>query len=366
MTWVRIVSKNRPFQRGFSMRLRARRGFTLIELLVVIAIIAVLIALLLPAVQAAREAARRAQCVNNLKQLAMACHNYNSISNTFPANLYLHPNYSTASYVWNNSSWLVMVLPQMEQNALYNAINFNFMWGTNNVGWKTTMSLGQQNSTVRQTVINALLCPSDPSPALDTNNADEIGSSLAAGTSYVGSVGDNCLGCNPVAGVVQFCAAQGYNCRGSQLGDPAGGAATVPPPAATGSGIFWRECSGVPLQQITDGTSNTFLAGEQIMKVTNWNAWVEANQCVGSTATPLNYVAPGVSITGATSTVIATGASDKGNWQHWYNFRSMHPGGGNFAMCDGSVKFIKSSINMFTYQAISTRGMGEVISADSY
>jgi prepilin-type processing-associated H-X9-DG protein len=215
-------------------------------------------------------------------------------------------------------------------------------------------------------VINNLLCPSDPSPAQDTTNADEIGSSLAAGTSYVGNVGDNCLSCNPTAGTVAFCAAQGYNCRASQLGDPAGGAATVPPPPATGSGIFWRECKGVPLQEILDGTSNTFLAGEQIMKVTNWNAWVEANQSVGSTATPLNYLAQGVSIRGPGSTVIATGGSDVSHWPHWYNFRSMHPGGGNFAMCDGSVKFIKSTINMATYQALSTRGMGEVLSSDSF
>jgi prepilin-type N-terminal cleavage/methylation domain-containing protein/prepilin-type processing-associated H-X9-DG protein len=347
------------------MRRCTRRAFTLIELLVVIAIIAVLIALLLPAVQAAREAARRAQCVNNLKQLGLACHNYNDIMNSFPANLYLHPNYSTAGYVWNNSSWIVMVLPQMEQQALYNAVNFNFMWGPNNVGWKSTMALGQQNSTVRQTVINSLICPSDPSPTQDTTNADEIGSNLAAGTSYVGNVGDNCLACNPTPGTVSLCASQGYKCRGAQLGDPTGGA-VVPPPPPTGSGIFWRECPGVPLQQITDGTSNTFLAGEQIMKVTNWNAWVEANQSVGSTAVPLNYLAPGVAIGGSGSINISTGKSDTASWTHWYSFRSMHPGGGNFLMCDGSVKFIKNSINMFTYQALSTRGMNEVISADSY
>ncbi len=261
-----------------------------------------------------------------------------------------------------------MILPQMEQSALYNAVNFNFMWGTNNVGWASTMSLGQQNSTVRQSVINSLVCPSDPSPTTDTTNADEISTSLAAGTSYVGNLGDNCLACNTPSGAttVMFCASQGYNCRGAQLGDPSAGAATVPPPPSTGSGIFWRECSGVPLQQITDGTSNTFLAGEQIMKVTLWNAWVEANQCVGSTAVPLNYLAPGVSISGSGSTVVSSGASDVGSWTHWYSFRSMHPGGGNFLMCDGSVKFIKSSINMATYQALSTRGQGEVISSDSY
>ncbi len=342
------------------------RGFTLIELLVVIAIIAVLIALLLPAVQAAREAARRAQCVNNLKQLALACHNYNDVMNTFPSNLYLHPAYATATYSWNNSSWLVFILPQMEQQPLYNAINFNVMWGSTALGnWSPTY-LGEQNSTVRVSVISSLLCPSDPSPALDSSNADEIDTDLAAGTSYVGNLGDNCLLCNTPnsAPVVMFCAPQGYNCRGAQLGDPSTQA--IPPSAGTGSGIFWRECSGVPLQQISDGTSNTFLAGEQIQKVTQWNTWVEANQSIGSTAVPLNYLASGVSISGTGSTINATGASDRGNWFHWYSFRSMHPGGGNFALCDGSVKFIKSTINMATYQALSTRGQGEVVSADQF
>jgi prepilin-type N-terminal cleavage/methylation domain-containing protein/prepilin-type processing-associated H-X9-DG protein len=348
------------------MRVRTGRGFTLIELLVVIAIIAVLIALLLPAVQAAREAARRAQCVNNMKQLALGCLNYESIMNTLPANLYLHPNYSSASYNWNNSSWIVFILPQIEQQGLYNAVNFSIMWGPNVLGNWSSRVVGQQNSTVRVTVINSLICPSDPSPTTDMFNADEIGTnSLAAGTSYVGNVGDNCLACTQNAPTVSFCASQGYNCRGYQLGDP-NPPETLPPGAATGSGIFWRQCSGVPLNAITDGTTNTFLAGEQIMHVTDWNAWVEANQSVGSTALPLNYVAPGVAIGNTFSIVRSSGASDVASWTHWYSFRSMHPGGGNFVTCDGSVKFIKNSINMNTYQALSTRAIGEVIDASAY
>ena len=351
------------------MRVRSSRGFTLIELLVVIAIIAVLIALLLPAVQAAREAARRASCVNNLKQLGLAVHNYNQTNNSFPANLYLHPNYSTATYNWNNASWIVFLLPSMEQQPLYNSINFSIMWGTQQLGAWSTTYLGNQNMTVRVSVINSLICPSDPSPTTDTTNADEISGLLAAGTSYVGNLGDNCLACSGLSGttpVVGFCASQGYNCRGNQLGDPVVNNPGVSPAPRRTGGIFWRECSGVPLQQLTDGTSNTFLAGEQIMKVTLWNSWVEANQSIGSTALPLNYIAPGVSIAGTGSTVIATGASDTGSWTHWYSFRSMHPGGGNFAMCDGSVRFIKSTISMPTYQALSTCNQNEVISSDSF
>jgi len=336
---------------------RRNRAFTLIELLVVIAIIAVLIALLLPAVQAAREAARRSQCVNNMKQIGIATHNYHDINNILPANLYLHPNYVPPGLPWNNTSWLAFILPQMEQTPLYNSINMSFQWGASPA----------VNTTARQTVITTFLCPSDPSPPTDTTNADEIGSGLAAGTSYVGNLGDNCLACAPTTTAVTFCAAQGYNCRGMQLADAVGSATKpVPPPNGTGSGIFWRQCTGTRMAEITDGTSNTFLAGEQIMNVTSWNAWCHANQTVGSTAVPLNYVAPGRKITGTGSIVVATGASDRGSWPNWYSFRSMHPGGGNFAMCDGSVKFIKSTINMVTYQGLSTRGQGEVISADAY
>jgi len=346
--------------------MRRRRAFTLIELLVVIAIIAVLIALLLPAVQSAREAARRAQCVNNLKQLGLACHNYADVMGSFPANLYLHPAYASATYSWNNASWLVFILPQMEQQTLYNAVNFNVMWGVNPLGNWSPMYLGHQNSTVRETIVSGLVCPSDSSNPVDKLNADEIWDSAAAGTSYVGNIGDNCLACNTPSSQpsTMFCAAQGYQCRGAQLGDPS--TTTVPPAPGTGSGIFWRQCGGVRLQQVTDGTSNTFLAGEQIMRVTRWNAWVHANQSIGSTAVPLNYLAPGVAITGSGSVTVSNGASNIDAWSNWYSFRSQHPGGGNFLLCDGSVKFIKSSIAMPVYQALSTRGEGEVLSSDAY
>lgn len=102
---------------------------------------------------------------------------------------------------------------------------------------------------------------------------------------------------------------------------------------------------------ITDGTSNTFMVGEQIRKITRWNAWVGANASIGSTAVPLNYKLVPANVE---------------NWTRQYSFRSQHAGGANFGMADGSVKFVKNSINFNIYQALSTRGQGEIISADAY
>ena len=131
-----------------------RRGFTLIELLVVIAIIAVLISLLLPAVQAAREAARRAQCTNNVKQLALALHNYHDLVGSFPPGAI---NNSGWNGTWWN--WLAFILPQMEQSSVYNSINFT----RNNIFVTTDASAAQDpNVTVWRSVINGFLCPSDP------------------------------------------------------------------------------------------------------------------------------------------------------------------------------------------------------------
>ena len=142
------------------MILQRRRGFTLIELLVVIAIIAVLIALLLPAVQAAREAARRAQCVNNLKQIGLALHNYHSTTDVFPLSntvAWASSSPSDANQGWGTWSAQALMLPYMEQQPLYNSINFNYTcwWGNGN------NTNGQINSTVFNTLIKTYTCPSD-------------------------------------------------------------------------------------------------------------------------------------------------------------------------------------------------------------
>src|SRR5437867_399909 len=168
--------------REVPMSSRKSGGFTLIELLVVIAIIAVLIALLLPAVQAAREAARRAQCVNNVKQIGIALHNYHDVVGTFPPEAVNDGAPRHWQGMWWN--WLTFILPQMEQGTLYNAINVNL-----NNGHPANLT------TVYQAIIGSYLCPTDDSKKIFNDlwwaNGQSWGTVTPGGTTnYVANWGD--------------------------------------------------------------------------------------------------------------------------------------------------------------------------------
>ena len=360
--------------RGFSRSSAAPRGFTLIELLVVIAIIAVLIALLLPAVQAAREAARRAQCINNLKQLALACHNYESANGTFPmgrnSQLYLSTGGSSQNY---HDGWgqFGAILLYTEQVGLYNAIN---------------IGLGcyqMRNTTACQTGVSLLWCPSDGSinglRFFETQAGwDGLTIGITYG-SYAGMMG-TCFpyGQNPA----QFAAMNGMfpDCGNpSWLGGP-----SQPP---------------VRIQGVTDGTSNTILFGEHAHgKFSQLGcgpgggcdyegaAWWADSDYSDASMTSYYPVNPKFSVDwpgdSCDSNNVGSGFGTAAS--------SYHSGGANFAFADGSVKFLKDSISTWTasvvgrdanclpvisnaaggspgvYQALTTRAGAEVISADSY
>jgi prepilin-type N-terminal cleavage/methylation domain-containing protein/prepilin-type processing-associated H-X9-DG protein len=315
-----------------SARHSGLRGFTLIELLVVIAIIAVLIALLLPAVQAAREAARRAQCTNNMKQLELACHNYVDVNSSFPSQIAGYNYTGTCQWFLNSdyrTSWIVQILPQMDQTPLFNS--YNFTGDRAEYSWN--------NSTVIALQLNAVMCPSYAGPMVQQGQSDwnsyagtiaaGLGQWYIAGTCYKGSMGDNTTGVWPGSA--------------NTLGDCANNQPTA-------TGMFWRAQMLVTPQMITDGLSNTMLDGEAMPNMCEWNAWSESNSSVATTSIPMNRM------TNLT----------KSAWNYCFGFRSQHPGGMNAGFCDGSVRFLKLTINQNIYRAISTRAMGEVISSDSY
>jgi prepilin-type N-terminal cleavage/methylation domain-containing protein/prepilin-type processing-associated H-X9-DG protein len=337
----------------------SRRGFTLIELLVVIAIIAVLIALLLPAVQAAREAARRAQCVNNLKQLWLAVANYESSNGCFPSES-IKGNPANACFALLYS-WEVAILPYLEQPAAFNALNFNGQAGYNSV----------RNFTGFGVKVNSLVCPSDtpqsPLPAGDILNPQ---------TSYAG-----------VGGLTENVY---YGWGGTTNANRCN--------AIDSEGIFGQPDICLAIKDVTDGTSSTAAIGEQChfpgeASSTTFHLGY-ATAAFGLPSPYPNDVrdsAIAFMVPMPNSKPSMTSSSDigtcggpfgstvysMGNGIGWLNvpqciqslgqfgFHSLHPGGVNFAFADGSVHFIKSTINLNVYHAIGTVNFGEVVSADS-
>ncbi|SIO43856.1 prepilin-type N-terminal cleavage/methylation domain-containing protein/prepilin-type processing-associated H-X9-DG domain-containing protein [Singulisphaera sp. GP187] len=331
-----------------------RRGFTLIELLVVIAIIAVLIALLLPAVQAAREAARRSNCVNNLKQLALASMNYHDVNNVFPTQIGFPVAPGLGTSMDTRVSWLTQILPQMEQTPLYNAYNFSWFSATDSV-WNSL-----RNTTVIYSKVATFICPSYAGDSTQIQKGDystTLGlapniTGAVAITTYKGNLGDNTL--NLYSTLIP-----GYTVGIlNAFGDPAVGTTGQP----TARGMFWRGTMAVGMNSVVDGTSNTILAGDAMPLdksnlIAPFTSWADSNQAVAVTSIALNWKYP---VTVASSTIIPTTADSS------FSFRSNHSGGANFAYADGSVHFLKDSISAITFRALSSRAGGEVVSSDSY
>jgi prepilin-type N-terminal cleavage/methylation domain-containing protein len=308
---------------------RRRSAFTLIELLVVIAIIAILIALLVPAVQKVREAAARTQCLNNLKNLALACHNYHDQNKYLP---YDNSPEAGNSSAWGmggtNWSWIAHVLPFIEQGALYGQISGLGGGNIDTVTLQTAANAGLLNIN-----INVLMCPADsPTDALKTNRADLSGQ--IGLTNYQGVSGQNWAWTFVYNGNVA---------RGTNPTDTNG--------LANGDGIFFRGDGNKKLRlvAIKDGTSNTFMVGEDIPQYNQWCSWPYSNNAVGTCAIPPNYQMP------------PTMTASPGNWPTTYSFRSNHTGGLQFAMADGTARYVSSTIDMPTYRALATIQGGESV-----
>ena len=318
------------------------RGFTLIELLVVISIIGVLIALLLPAVQQAREAARRAQCVNNLKQIGIALHNYESSVGAFPPGYFSRPAPITGVNTGPGWGWAARALNQMEQGPVFNSINFN---------------LGIEfpdNTTARLTIVSVFLCPSDGARMQDTFTVvDQTTSNTALGTpicdvavsNYAGSVGSG----DPSS-------LFGFNTT-----DPA-------PGRDSGNGLFFRN-HAVKIAEITDGTSQTFAVGERSQNLSK-ATWTGA---VTNAAVPMTQLQAqaGLDPEGSGALIISHtgeghGPNSPSGLAHADQWWSLHPGGANFLFADGSVHFIKEQVGFGIYRSLATRRGGEIVSADAY
>ncbi|MGP0069260.1 MAG: DUF1559 domain-containing protein [Isosphaeraceae bacterium] len=355
-------------------RNKSRQGFTLIELLVVIAIIAVLIALLLPAVQAAREAARRAQCTNNLKQLGLAIHNYVDRVNLFPPAISAQPTGDTWS--WDGGlSWRAMILPDLEQTTVYNAFNMNLKTSTGGSGYAW--------ATAWYTVMTVFLCPSDGNngggivPYGASGSYAFVGYAIpnpsggATGvpvTNYNMSFGDNyavlplCGGVvpfetQPVTTVVPGLFRRGWDgfwgTNGSVI-SLAGGTGTM-------RGFSdYRTWGTASIQSVTDGMSNTVIVGEVLPDQDGNNEMYGNTGVASGTTIPINY------FTGGPSAGYGCPPPPSRTSYYARGFKSRHPGGANFLFADGSVHFVKASINPLTYNALGSRAGGEVISSDSY
>ena len=368
-----------------------------IELLVVIAIIAVLIALLLPAVQAAREAARGGcQCVNNLRQIGLALHNYHSANDTFAPGGLVGYRYDTKAFNLNGTyGAFARILGYLEQQPLYNAINWSLESDQDAYG---TVA----NSTVTSLRLGAFLCPSDTPPNYLGTGTAPINALIAPGTNYFASLGSS----------LEW---------GGYPGPLSGPAQT---PNGLPNGLFNSGGAPIGLRSVLDGSSNTVAVGEwrtgsglraggairvslptDIIMVGSYPAGVSRNTptvsmpspalaaslsawlqlCASNAANPSMRFNKSTTLGEAWSLGLPSytlgnllvppnpktpncnvASSNAVNQPGVYGLSSYHSGGANVLMADGSVKFLKDSVSAQAVWALGSRAGGEIVSADSY
>jgi prepilin-type N-terminal cleavage/methylation domain-containing protein len=318
-------------------------GFTLVELLVVIAIIGILVAMLLPAVQSAREAGRRIQCANNLKQLGIALQNYHDTHDSFPCG-YSAPAGTTVfnGGDYRGKSWFVLTLPFLEQQTLYDKIDFNARLDPPSAP-PAPESAGN-NAAIATSVLKAFLCPSDgnnrqgkmggrsdyPMPT-PNNPSNEWGV-----TNYKG-----CTGMNWGWGTFNPVTSTASPFPGSTNGLDEGNG--LIPRNWTNSSANWRTSASM-----TDGSSNTFAVGEALPAWCSHTSWFHSNESTATCAIPLNYKPPAVLAKTASMEGLAT------NWVDNYSFMSRHPLGAQFCLGDGSVRFVSDTIDLNIYRQLAT------------
>ncbi|MEP3479637.1 MAG: DUF1559 domain-containing protein [Fuerstiella sp.] len=334
---------------------RKSRGFTLIELLVVIAIIAILVSLLLPAVQQAREAARRTQCKNNLKQLGLAMHNYHDVATAFPMgwiNDYSHyrpatgsdinGHFGTAEEGAGQWAWSAYILPYIEQAPAYDVLNVSNRRAAFAVGASTA---GTETRRILTTPISAFRCPSDAGPDVNTESDREV----------TDAAGDNAL----------QLATSNYVASNRGI---TGGSNTVTSQSSDANiGIFYGD-SKTRIRDVTDGTSNTLLIGERAWQYQGSNGFVNADAALlfmagGETSGSGSCIGSGCGFTDAVSTTSrGVNVDDPSTTTHQQgNYSSLHTGGAQFVLADGSVRFLSENMDLVTFANLGAIRDGQVL-----